>query len=380
MFLSIGARLEVNVEAFNAVETVGNVVKHRRAPIIVPYGGGYRLIYVPAVSGESIANAYQRNLVELASQVYKMQNETPPLTIWDLRHEFCKFMDNNHLTSSLAQIISKFSSKSKSLTELINLKHEFEKKAIEESIVADIGGFLYTGDIPVKRTSRLYTSYLLPTYDAIEATAIEAQFHARHIPSETVGREAETAKEEEARRAQMIYYVEVATALYGIGLALNLGGIGRTSLVKIEDAVKQDERLRRIKIAVGALEALFAGQGFGAKLTRFAPVKRVVSAVAVLSSQTPFVNTPPQYSDYIENTIGRVWDHCTFLEKLGLEQRYTIVALGRRSEGSKSADASQGERSRSSRCTVEVIDVTTIESLFQKILEKIDTQFSREGS
>jgi CRISPR-associated protein Csa2 len=61
--LSMSLRIEVNAEAFNAVETVGNLTKHRRAPMIIPTESGYRLIYVPAVSGESIANAYHRNLV-----------------------------------------------------------------------------------------------------------------------------------------------------------------------------------------------------------------------------------------------------------------------------------------------------------------------------
>ncbi|MDW8011332.1 MAG: DevR family CRISPR-associated autoregulator, partial [Sulfolobales archaeon] len=348
----------------------------------------YRLIYVPAVSGESIANAYQRNLVELANHIYRKQNKKPPLTDWDLRHEFCKFMDDRHLTSSLAQIVSGASS-----TNIIDLKHDFEKKAIEESIVADVGGFLYAERVPVKRTSRLYTSYLLPTYDAIEVTAIEAQFHARQMPSETVGREAEASskassreaeggaevKKEEVTKAQKIYYVEVATALYGLTLALDLDGIGRTSLVKVENAVDPDERFRRIKVATGAMGALFTGQGFGAKLTRFMPVKKVVSAIAVLSDPTPFMVTPPQYPDYIENTISRVKDHCMFLEKLGLEPRYTVIVLDRLSESLKSVNVPQSEKPGSSKCVVEVVDVNRIESLFQKVLEKIDAQLSREG-
>ncbi|HDD25667.1 MAG TPA: hypothetical protein ENF75_01075 [Acidilobales archaeon] len=102
MYLSIALRLHVNVEAFNAVETVGNVTKHRRAPLIVSTGGGYELVFVPAVSGEAIANAFQRNLVKATKLVYGAEGLKPPLTPWDERYEFVKFMDGNHLTQALA--------------------------------------------------------------------------------------------------------------------------------------------------------------------------------------------------------------------------------------------------------------------------------------
>ena len=70
MFLSISARLLVNVEALNMVESVGNVVRHRRAPIIVPSQdkNEYVLVYTPVISGENLANAYQRWLAQLAKQ------------------------------------------------------------------------------------------------------------------------------------------------------------------------------------------------------------------------------------------------------------------------------------------------------------------------
>jgi len=78
--LSMSLRIEVNVEAFNAIETVGNLTKHRRAPMVIPTDEGHRLIYVSAVSGESIANAYQRNLVEATKIIYGSEDLTPPLT------------------------------------------------------------------------------------------------------------------------------------------------------------------------------------------------------------------------------------------------------------------------------------------------------------
>lgn len=381
MFLSLGVRLEVNIEAFNAVETVGNLTKHRRAPMVIPTEAGYRLIYVPAVSGESIANAYQRNLVELAKQLY----QEPPLTIWDLRHEFSKFMDDKHLVPDLIKIINeakdKKSRKKVNEDNVAEIKHNFEKIAILKSLVADVGGFLYTGNIPVKRTSKVYFSYLLPTYDTLETMAIEAQFHARHMPAETIASEIKDDKEaeqeveaegkEEQRgekkqrktQAQMIYYVEVASAVYGLTVALDIAGIGRTSLVRVENAVNQEERCKRIKTALGALASLFSGNGFGAKLSRFTPIKRVISAVAILSDPIAFMVTPSQYSNYIEDTIKRATEYCNVMIKLGLKPKVIAITLG------KQLGATQ---------CVQVINTNTVEKLFLEIIEKVEESMNLE--
>ncbi|MEM4977370.1 MAG: type I-A CRISPR-associated protein Cas7/Csa2 [Desulfurococcaceae archaeon] len=377
MFLSIGARLEVNVEALNAVETVGNLAKHRRAPMVIPTSNGYRLVYTPTVSGESIANAYQRHLVELARCIYADEKKKPPLTLWDERHEFSKFMDNKHLTEKLLKLLEESSKRTEKKggekKEIVDIKHEFEKRAIEESLVADIGGFLYAEErLPVKRTSRFYCGYLLPTYDTLEATAMEAQFHARHMPAES-GRlveeeskktETEESVREEGRRAQMIYYVEIASAVYGLTMALDIGGIGRTTLVRVEDAVDLDERKRRIKIAIGAMASLFSGNGFGARLARFTPVKRVISAIAVLSDVTPFMVTPPQQQDYMEDTVRRASTYCSVLSALDLNPNIKIASYGKQVD-------KQG--------CVEVINVGTIEELFLKILEMLDRDLGRQG-
>jgi len=316
VFISIGARVEVNVEALNAVETVGNVTKHRRAPIVVPLEGGYRLVYVPAVSGESIANAYQRNLVNAAKLVYEKDGLKAPLTPWDERYEFVKFMDKQHLTGKLLEIVA---SKEE---DLALKKHMFEKEAIVESIVADVGGFLYAEEeMPVKRTSRLQVGYMVPVFDALENVAIEAQFHARHVPSETGARGK--------KPAQMIYYVEVASAVYGLTVNLDTSSVGKTSLVKVEDAVDADERKRRVKAALLALAGLFAGEGFGAKLSRFLPIKRVVSMVATLSDPIAFVVSPPQIPEYIVDTCNRVSSVKKIFENMGLKAEIEILAYGK---------------------------------------------------
>lgn len=313
MFLSIALRVLANVEAFNAVETVGNVTKHRRAPMVIPTEGGYKLIYVPAVSGESIANAYQRNLVLATKYIYGKEGAKAPLTPWDERFEFVKFMDTAHLTPELRAI-------AESKGDIVKRKHEFEKIAIKQSIIADVGGFLYAEEaLPVKRTSRIQTGYMLPTYDSIKSVAIEAQFHARHVPAET-GAGGQ-------RAAQMIYYVEVASALYGLTINLDIDGIGKTSLVRVEDVVDKDEKLRRVKASLAALAGLFIGSGFGAKLSRFLPVRTIESAVATISNPTAFTVSPPQLPNYIEDTVSRAKEASRVLSKLGVKSSIDVVAF-----------------------------------------------------
>jgi len=343
VFISIGARVEVNVEALNAVETVGNVTKHRRAPIIIASKEGYRLVYVPAVSGESIANAYQRNLVNATKLIYEKEGLSPPLTLWDERYEFVKFMDKQHLTGKLLEIVS---SKEK---DLALKKHKFEKEAIVESIVADVGGFLYAEEeMPVKRTSKFQVGYMIPVFDALENVAIEAQFHARHVPSET----GAGGK----KPAQMIYYVEVASAIYGLTVNLDVSSIGKTSLVKIEDAVGADERKRRVKTSLLALAGLLAGEGFGAKLSRFLPIKRVISMVATVSDPVSFVVSPPQIPEYIVDTYGRAQNMVNIFENMGLKAEISVLAYG--------DEVPEG-----------VEKANSVEELLAKLIEKVMKKF-----
>ncbi len=308
VFLSLGLRFKANVEALNMSETVGNVTRHRRVPVIISEGNGFRLIYVPAISGESLAHAYQANLVEVAKVLY---DGKPPVDPWSLRGEFVKFTDRAHLTDTLKSIVS-----SKKKTE--EKQHEFEKTAIIESIVADIGGFLYAENPPVRRTSVFQVGYAVPVEEFIEATAIEAQVHTRQA---IVGLEAEAE-----RQAQMLYYVEVASAIYGVTFNIDLDGIGRTSMVRVEQVVSDEERRKRIKAAIGALALTLGEALFGAKRSRFNPILEVVNAVAVISHPLGFTITPPQRKDYIEDTLRRVAKYVEILRKLGVSEGYAKIA------------------------------------------------------
>ncbi len=314
MFLSLGVRFKADVEALNMVESVGNVTKHRRVPVLIMDKDEYKLIYVPAISGESLAHAYQYNIVQIAKHIY---GNKPPLDEWSLRGEFIKFADDNHLTPSLKELVTRFRKNKKAIGEE-EYQHSFEKTAIRESITADIGGFLYTAGTPVRRTSPFQVGYAVPVEEAIRQSMIEAQLHTRNVMAGL------KAGEQEAR-AQMLYYIEVASSVYGVTFNIDLDAIGRTSMVRVEDAVDEEERIRRVRIAVQALALTLGERRFGAKLSRIMPVLKVVNAVAALSTPLPFTVSPPQRRDYIQETIRRAEKYVELLGKTGINGRVDIL-------------------------------------------------------
>lgn len=317
MFVSLALRSVVNVEALNMVESVGNVTRHRRATLIVEVDGKYKKVEVPAVSGEMIAHGYQRALVRVANKIY----EQPPICKWCARGEFFKEMDASHMIGEAAKIKG----------EGEEYAHNFEKAVIKNCLVEDIGGFLKAEAPPVRRTSLFYVGYMVPVIDAIEVSNIESQFHVRQAPSEPTRREGE-------RAAQMIYYVEVGNAIYGLNFNLDLGGIGYTSLVKKELAVDLEERKRRIVVALGALLDLLCGSGFGAKRTRFLPIIETKSVIISVSKLLPFTVLPPSSKTFINDTIIKKNNLRNAYDKLGIKEEIKLFAFSSEIEINKDED------------------------------------------
>jgi CRISPR-associated protein Csa2 len=340
MFISVASRFIANIEALNAVESVGNVTKHRRAPIIVSdEKTGYTIKYVPAISGESLAHAYQANIVEFAKAIYK--DEKVPLCKWCARGEFLKEMSMDYMIDKAKEIVEKLRSAAKEKQgekkekekEIEEKKHEFEKIVIKECLVEDIGGFLSAEEFPVKRTSAFQTSYIIPTLDTLKATIIDTQFHTRHAPVIAAKIEekerGESVKEEEVK-AQMIYYVEVASAIYGLYMNLDLDAIGKTRLVRVEDAVGPEERRKRILAALGSLALTINGQ-FGAKRSRFHPITEIKSVLLSVSKYQPFSVTPPHTTAYIKLTAERSKSFADLLQKIGIPCEIKLFAYDKES-------------------------------------------------
>lgn len=278
MFVSIGVRFEANVEALNMVETAGNYSKHRRVPYIIEEEGKLKTIYVPALSGESLAHAYQELLVKEAKEA------GVPVCEDCSRGEFFKSMDKQHLGTKLPDLTKD------------TKPHEIEHSILKKCAVEDIGGFLYAEKPPVKRTSAFQVSYALPIKSMALYATTEPQLHARHAQL------GEGVKGEVSE--QMIYYVEAGTALYGFTFNLDLDAIGRSSVTD-EMVLPPDDVGKRKMIALKAIFRLISSHQFGAKLSRFFPVGGIVSTLAAVT-ENPFSVTSPIYEDYAERTRKRL--------------------------------------------------------------------------
>lgn len=334
MFISVAARFLANIEALNAVESIGNVTKHRRAPVVVfdEKIGGYAIRYVPVISGESLGHAYQANIADFAKTLYK--GEEVPLCKWCTRGEFLKEMSTEYMIDEAKRISEE--AKSVSRKELEEKKHEFEKVVIKRCLIEDIGGFLSAEEFPVKRTSAFQVSYVIPALDTLHATVIDTQFHTRHAPVVAAKLETTESKEKQGEqevRAQMIYYVEVASAIYGLYMNIDLEAIGRTRLVRVEDVMNQEERKKRILAALGGLALTVLGQ-FGAKRSRFYPISELKSILLSISKPQPFSVTPPHTIAYIKSTAERALSFTKLLEKIGVKFETKLLAY----------DAESGEK------------------------------------
>jgi CRISPR-associated protein Csa2 len=285
VWVSLAWRAVVNVEALNMAESVGNYVKHRRAPLAFfdEATNGYVVKYVPVVSGESLAHAYQGWLAEEAS------NAGLKVCGLCLKGEFVKHGARVVLQEENLPMPSRGD---------VDKAVELERMLIQNCVVEDVCGFLVPTDIPVKRTSLFYIGYMVPAYDSMKAAVMDPQFHVRHAPS-LIGK-----GEEFPETGQALYYVEVASAVYTASAALDLTGIGRTSTFKVDNVVDKSERRKRAEVAVKSLYYLPAGM-FGAKRTRFLPNYRLLSTVAAVSKGAPFNVNPGHTKDYVKETLAR---------------------------------------------------------------------------
>jgi len=293
--VSWALRAVVDAEALNMAESVGNYTRHRRAPVVYRKpGGGFGVVMAPAVSGQSIAHAYQSLLAQMAAR------EGLPVCERCRAGEFVKHSAREAFGSAEWE---------KELKELIGGKggadalHAAERKIVENCVVEDVGGFLVAESLSVKRTAKAWFSYALPARAYLDAAKLTAQMHVRHAPQMLA---QQKKNGEEGAKGQAIYYVEVGSGVYALGGFLDLCAVGCTTAVKREclgDAVKRRE------LALKALVVLMSSQLFGAKKTRFYPFAAPVSAVFAVSEGVPFAATPAHEADYIAQTVKRAAKH-----------------------------------------------------------------------
>jgi len=279
VYVGVSGRFLVNLEALNMAESVGNVVKHKRAPIVVKTKDGFTVHFVPVISGASIAHGYQEILARIASEMGLPVCDLCAKGIF-LKHSSTELLKSDRLNKEHRERLLK----------LQKDVHGFEKEVISSCVVEDVGGFLYPGATPVKRTSRFFVGYMIPSLAHPEAYASEALFHVRYDPERPAGG---------GESEQAIYYVETGSALYVLNMALDIDGIGRTSAIKVETL---DDRDKRIEAALKALAILVTNLEFGAKRSRFLPQWVVESLVVTASRKYPFNPVPGHFDNYIELT------------------------------------------------------------------------------
>lgn len=287
--LSLSLRVLVNLESLNMAESIGNVVKHRRAPVVVKNPkGGYNLVYVPVISGMSLAHGYQVLLAHAAKEL------GAPVTRMSLEGYFLKFATNNIIKNHYKEVEGRVS-KNRSPC-------ENEREIVKACTVADVGGFLYTEGV-VKRTSRFSFTYMMPTLDTLTEgiAGISSQLHTRYAP--------EAKKQEQAEQA--LFNIDNASALYTLTFLLEASRISQLDVCKAmnqkPDDLGADERKKRFEAALSALVSLVSNVGFGAKKTRSFPHWQVQSAVIVASdSIAPIIPSPGHSSKYIEETVEKI--------------------------------------------------------------------------
>jgi CRISPR-associated protein Csa2 len=314
VFLSLGLRAIVNVEALNMVESVGNIIRHRKVALVYRRGDSYLVRWVPAISGESMAHSYQAWLADLA------EKRNLPVCEYCKKHEFVKHADakvfgsekwEQELKNKIDEFSEKLKGESKGKTsssdkkskgksnispeEALKFMDSIERKIVENCVVEDIGGFLYAGEPPVKRTSRFATSYMVPSLDNVERATIETQFQVRHAPTAS----------QKWDQAQMIYNVEVGSAIYAWSFYIDLSQIGCTSMVT-KECLKLEDRKARIELAIDALALMLDTKIFGAKQSRYAPIIDYEIIVATLSDPLPFTVSPPAIGlEFVKDTMKR---------------------------------------------------------------------------
>lgn len=269
MFVSIGLRFKVEVEALNMAESVGNYARHRTAPVVVvEYEDGkvrsYRITMAPAVSGQSIAYGYMAALVKLALE------RGLPLSNQAKEYEkvggFFKRADDASLSYD---------------------------DRVKTCVVEDITGFMVAQGVSgqrgvmLRRTSPVMFSYLVPDGTSARGVVMP-QLHVRYNLLNP--------------EQQIPFQVEAGTAIYTHGVAIDVERIGRLQGGYVQD------RKARVELAFDALKFLYGGLLFGAKKARYLPIFEPLGGVAAVSEK-PFVVTPPRFRDYVQENVMRAERH-----------------------------------------------------------------------
>jgi CRISPR-associated protein Csa2 len=306
VFVSFGFRFRVNVEAMNMVESVGNYARHRTAPIISRIIEDskvrYEVQFLPIVSGQSIANAYTRALVDIA-----VRKKLP----------VCEMCRNYN-------VLNGFPKRPNMLGDSDSVD-----KRVGECVVEDVTGFMATMATEekkeeekekkkgraIRRTSRIQFSHLIPDADSVKHVPPMPQFHVRY------GEE----KQEQTIFKQTIFNIESASAIYTLVVNIDVDGIGKGITTTTSD------RDARVEAVLDALMLMFNGGYIGAKKSRYFPQMELLGAIATVSDPYAFIVSPPKAklnNDgtllpwYLEDTLRRALEFKNVFNDISLRVFY----------------------------------------------------------
>lgn len=295
VYVSVRGRIWLQAEAMNMVESVGNYVKHRRVPVIANSGGKYMTFFVPAISGESVAHTYQVILAE------ELKKRGVKVCSYCEKGIFLK-STNKELYKEVTGMEAPAPEKSKEKTDVMPLVDAIESNIVKNCGVEDIGGFLYAENPNVKRTSSFLTGYMIPVREVLEVMSLEPQLHSRYA----LGTKYVIAGEGAA--GQMIYYVEISSAVFSFSFDLDTKYIGRYTFHVGnygKPIISVNEIKERANASLEALKRLLIEFPVGAKRTRFNPADARWESVAIAVSDDVWTMPSSFVKDYLDRAYAK---------------------------------------------------------------------------
>ena len=327
-FLSFGVRFVANVEALNMVESAGNLVRHRTVPLIVFLEEGkYSIRWYPALSGETLAHAFQYNL----STLERMTNSNNPRLCYFcsigefIKHSALDFYSQLRNSQQISPQINFPQWENDFIEKYSNIYEEWEieRRIVENCVIEDLGGFVVATaaqqrqaqGISVRRTSTFQFSYGVPTLDAIleGASTTDVQMQVRMA---SVGQSLAN-KVDYKNPIQAPYNKEIASAVYSFIFNFDADKVGVNSYTNAE-MYDVNEKKRRINLALASLKLVIDGQ-FGASKSRYNPfMERELIIASLTKGNILFTVSSPslRLEDFVKETMERAKSYVTEFSNL----------------------------------------------------------------
>lgn len=276
-FLTVAAKLVVNVHDLNNEGSIGNITDIRTIRMVDE--NGKELGEAPAVSGRMLKHWHLAYMLrEERNQSTDVQKLCPKCLEWKPDRQ----SDAGN-----------------------------EYSGVESCVICDTHGFLSTAKVqaPPRRTSCVSFSWLLPIIGSdspskqVIHSRVEPSGKIEETPDEPSEERTEEGGEEVKRKtAQMIFYKSYASSTYGFVCSIDLDRIGKT--LDGNAILNAGEIKRRRQMAVRALLPMIMG-AFGASQSHALPHTKCLGVLAALSDNTtPLPNlVSPIYSSGFEESI-----------------------------------------------------------------------------